>query len=231
MTERTLWRLEDVSDATLAQPLRLEQGLRLHLQHTELTTVLMQIGAQQQAYIGLSGCQGCVHGRCLPGCYVELMRRLLRACFDGGALHAVAGGLARRPYRRVALAWPTVRSAPLTEFSLAAWPEAHLIVQWRGAYVQTRCVALLAVGGNGPEPAAALRRAEWRAWALPKALAIRLAASAFPLWLPFASPWPHAPSLLWPQPTALGQCHGGQDSTLGINNIEQTERYSNVFNL
>jgi hypothetical protein len=101
---RSLWRLDGATTATLAEPIRLVQGLRLHLEHTELTTVLMQLGDQQQAYIGVAGCEGCTHGRCTPGCYVELLRRLLRACFDASTLSAVAGGLATRPYRRVALA-------------------------------------------------------------------------------------------------------------------------------
>src|SRR3954454_24019960 len=103
MAERTLWRLNGAMDATLIQPARLEQGLRLHLQHTELTTVLMQIGDQQQSYVAIQGCEGCAHGRCTPGCYVELLRRLLRACFDAGTLRAVVGGLATRPYRRAVL--------------------------------------------------------------------------------------------------------------------------------
>ena len=97
---RSLWRLDGATDATLVQPVRLHQGLRLHLEHTELTTMLMQIGEQQQAYISVGGCEGCTHGRCTPGCYVELLRRLLRVCFDACTLSAVVGGLATRPYRR-----------------------------------------------------------------------------------------------------------------------------------
>src|SRR5262245_10097705 len=74
MAERSLWRLDGATAATLAEPVRLVQGLRLHLEHTELTTVLMQLGDQQQAYIAAAGCEGCIHGRCTPGCYVELLR-------------------------------------------------------------------------------------------------------------------------------------------------------------
>src|SRR5260370_41393607 len=132
MAERILWRLDGATDATLIQPARLEQGLRLHLQHTELTTVLMQIGDQQQAYVVIQGCEGCAHGRCTPGCYVELLRRLLRVCFDACTLRPVAGGLAKRPYHRAALVWPTAKAEPLAGLSLAAWSEARLIVHWRG---------------------------------------------------------------------------------------------------
>ena len=229
MTERTLWGLEGATDATLLQPDWLEQGVRLHIAHNELTTVLMQIGTQQQGYVGLEGCDGCGYGRCRPGCYVELLRRLLRVCFDGGALRAVAGGLARRPYQRVALAWPTAKTAPLTDLSLAPWSEARLIVQWRGTAEQIACAALLAVGGDGPEPAVALRRAGWRAWTLPKALGTKLANSPFPPRLPFARAWPHAPTLLWPQPAVPGLCQGGQDSTRAINDTKPSERYADAI--
>ena len=197
---RSLWRL-DGATVPLAQPDRLEQGLRLHLQHAELTAVLMRIGDQQQAYVALRGCAGCVQGRCVPGCYVELLRRLLRAC-DAGTLHAVAGGLATRPYRRVALAWPTAKAQPLECLSLAPWPEARISIHWRGGSQQIACTALLAVGADGPEPAEALRAAGWRAWGLPGTLGRKLANSPIPPSLPFPRTWPHAPALLWPQPVA-----------------------------
>ena len=207
---RTLWRLDGASNATLIQPLRLEQGLRLHLGHTELTTVLMQIGDQQQAYLSVPGCEGCAQGRCLPGCYVELLRRLVRVCFDAGTLHAVAGGLAKRPYHRAVLAWPTAKAAPLASISLADWPEARLIVQWRGGGQQVACVALLAVGADGPDPAAALRAGGWQAWTLPAALGSRLANSALPLRLPFVRACSHAPCLLWPATAAPGHQGPGE---------------------
>ena len=154
--------------------------------------------SQQQAYVSLQGCEGCVHGRCTPGCYVELLRRLLRVCFDACTLHPVAGGLATRPYRRAALAWPTAKTAPLADLSLTPWPEARLIVHWHGRG-QLSCAALLSVGADGPEPAAALRAANWQAWALPKALGSKRAHHASALALPFPQRWPHAPTLLWPQ--------------------------------
>jgi hypothetical protein len=200
---RTLWRLEGATTATLAEPTRLAQGLRLHLEHTQLTSVLMQLGYQQQAYIGTAGCEGCVHGRCTPGCYVELLRRLLRACFSSSTLCAVPGGLATRPYRRVALAWPTAQALPLTSLRLVAWPDARLIVQWHGTQRHTTCAALLAVGSDGPEPAVMLGKVHWRAWVLPRRLGYRLANSALPPILPFPRAWPDAPTLLWPQPSDL----------------------------
>ncbi len=196
---KTLWRLDGATTATCVQADRLEQGLRLHLEHTSLSTVLMQIGAQQQAYLGGAGCEGCAYGRCTPGCYVELLRRLLRACTDTCTLGAVAGGLAKRPYRRMALAWPTTQAESIDNLTLAPWPEARLLVHWRGTQHQIACAALLAVGADGPELAPALRALGWHSWALPGPLGSKLANSAFPRQLPFPRAWPHAPSLLWPQ--------------------------------
>jgi hypothetical protein len=199
---RMLWRLEGATAATLAQPARLELGLRLHIEHTELITVLMQIDGQQQAYLSAVGCEGCTYGRCVPGCYVELLRRLLGACFDACTLRAVAGGLVTRPYRRAVLAWPTRKAAPVAAVPLAPWPEARLIVHWRGKHHQLTCAALLTVGADGPDPALALRTAGWQTWALPGALGPKLANSASPPTLPFPRAWLHAPALLWPQPIA-----------------------------
>jgi hypothetical protein len=199
---RSLWRLDGATAATLAEPERLVQGLRLHLEHTELITVLMQLGDQQHAYIGAAGCEGCAHGRCTAGCYVELMRRLLRACFDACTLRVVTGGLATRPYRRVVLAWPTAQAEPLAGVRLAAWPDARLIIHWRGTQRQIACAALLAVGSDGPNPAVTLRAAGWHAWSLPGRLGPKLANSLYPPALPFPRAWPHAPALLWPQPAA-----------------------------
>ena len=212
MAERLLWRLDGATDATLIQPARLEQGLRLHLQHTELRTVLMQIGAQQQAYVAVQGCEGCAHGRCTPGCYVELLRRLLRVCFDACTLRAVAGGLATRPYRRVALAWPTAKAEPLASLALASWPETRLMVQWCGTQRQVSSAALLAVGVDGPDPASALRAIGWQAWALPGAVGPKLANSALPPSLPFPRAWPHAPTLLWPEEAASNDRSAMQDA-------------------
>jgi hypothetical protein len=196
---RMLWCLEGATTATLAQPTRLEQGLRLHVEHTTLTTILMQIGGQQQAYISAAGCEGCAYERCVPGCYVELLRRLLRACFDACTLRAIPGGLAKRPYHRAALAWPTTKAEPLMSVPLTPWPEARLIVQWSGRRRQV-AAALLAVGADGPDPALALRAAGWQTWALPKAL-IPAFAQSHTTALPFPRMWPHPPALLWPQPT------------------------------
>lgn len=198
-----LWRLEGARAATLAEPAQLDQGLRLHIEHTMLTSVLMQIGDEQHAYIGAAGCAGCADARCVPGCYVELLRRLLRACFDTATLRYIPGGLAQRPYQRAALAWPSAAARPLTDLSLAPWPEARLLVHWRGRRGQIRAAALLAVDADGPDPALALRAQGWRTWSLPTPLLHRYGQRAPLPAAPFLRHCPHAPSLLWPQPSGL----------------------------
>src|SRR5207244_10633196 len=95
------------------------------------------------------------------------------------------------------------KSDPVASVPLAPWPEARLIVHWRGKHRQIACAALLAVGAAGPDPAQALRAAGWQTWALPGALGPKLANSASPPALPFPRAWPHTPALLWPQPAAL----------------------------
>jgi hypothetical protein len=231
MTERTLWRLDGASDTTLAQPLRLEQGLRLHLQHTELITVLMQIGALQQSYISLGGCEGCAHGRCMPGCYVELLRRLLRVCFDACTLRSVAGGLAKRPYQRVALAWPTAKAAPLADMSLSSWPEVRLSIHWRAAQRQIACAALLAVGADGPDPAQALRSFGWKTWTLPKSLGPKLANSTLPSALPFPGVWSQAPTLLWPRLAMLPATDSVLAEADALNQLCRTHERENIHAL
>jgi len=212
MTEQSLWRLDGATAATLIQPARLEQGLRLHIAHTELTTVLMQIGDQQQSYVAIPGCEGCAYGRCTPGCYVELLRRLMHVCFDACTLRAVASGLATRPYRRAVLAWPTAKAESLASMALASWPEARLIVQWRGTQRQISSAALLAVGADGPDPASVLRAIGWQAWALLGALGPKLANSSVLPALPFPRVWRHAPALLWPEEAAPGRHDRPQDA-------------------
>ena len=126
-------------------------------------------------------------------------------CFDACTLRPVAGGLAKRPYRRVALAWPTVKAEPLACLSLAAWSEARLIVHWRSSNRQIACAALLAVGEDGPDPAQALRSSGWKAWTLPKSLGPKLANNALPSALPFPRAWSQAPTLMWSRPAIRRQ--------------------------
>ena len=96
---RTIWRI-DMTATTAIDHAQLAAGLRLHVAHSPLTTVAMQIGTQQQCYVVLDGCPGCLTDQCRIGCRAALFRRLFATCMVDVGLCAVAPpqGLARRPY-------------------------------------------------------------------------------------------------------------------------------------
>jgi hypothetical protein len=195
--QQLLWRLEGVSSAP-HEAERLAEGLRLHLQHTELVSILAQIGEVQQGYISAEGCESCHLGRHAPGCYIELLRRLLAATFERVELVAVPHGLARRPYTQVVLARPGKQSTPLDGADLVGWEEARLVLHWQRGARGLNTAALLAVG-DGPDPAILLRERDWNVYHLPPAIGLRLAANPVPVAVWFRSSWPSAPFLLTPQ--------------------------------
>lgn len=200
---QTLWRLAGPAPGNLEQ---LEQGLRLHLTHTALLSVLMQIGDRQQTYLRTEGCDGCAHGRCAPGCYAELLRRLLTACGAPDALQPIADDLALRPYRQVAFAWPTADAQPLPSVLLAPWGEARLQIEWRWSAGAIACMAMLAVDDTGPAPDQVLRERGWTAWTQTNRATLWLAHWPMLGLLPVRR-WPHAPLLLWPPVAAENARH------------------------
>jgi hypothetical protein len=198
----TLWRLDGIASNMIQDSDRLTEGLRRHLAHADLLTILMQIGDHQQAYVILEGCAGCARGRCDIGCYADLFRRLVCARVGADTFHRVVGGLARRPYTRIVVAAPSQHVQPPDGSMLHPWPEARLFLHWQRSRRQTVTVAaLLAVGADGPAPAPALRALGWRPhwlWSLRARGSRALAQSAIPTVLPSGRGWPHAPALLLP---------------------------------
>src|SRR6266545_254749 len=195
--ERLLWRLHNISPAPHS-PDRFDAGLRLHLEHTDLLTILVQIGDQQQAYISAAGCDGCGQGRHASGCYVELLLRLLTATFEAVDLMLVPQGLARRPYTQVVLAWPGKHGKPFDGADLASWDDARVAMHWQRGVHGLKAAVVLAVG-DGPDPAAFLRERGWTAHLLPKGIGPRTANSPIPRAVWFKSEWGSAPFLLTPQ--------------------------------
>ncbi len=196
--ERLLWRLHNISPAPHS-PDRFDAGLQLHLEHTDLLTILVQIGDQQQAYISAAGCDGCGRGRHAPGCYVELLLRLLTATFESVDLMLVPQGLARRPYTQVVLAWPGKHGKPFDGADLASWDDARVAMHWQRGMHGLKAAVVLAVG-DGPDPAAFLRERGWTAHLLPKGIGPRMANSPTPGAVWFKSAWAGAPFLLTPRP-------------------------------
>lgn len=204
MTQLALWRLDRATVDSATRPDRLADGLRLHVQHAPLLAVLVCAGAHRRAFVATSGCAACAQKRCDPGCRGELLRRLVAALIPAGRLVA-SGGLAARPYRRAAIAWPTGQAQPIPASALAGWEEARLTLHWSGARGAVSAAAALAAGADGPDPSAVLASLGWSAWALPSPLVAAVAAPPIPRRLPAHRPWHGAPALLLPDsPTTAG---------------------------
>jgi hypothetical protein len=192
---KTLWRLDGPSAATLNEPARLAEALRVHLAHHDLVAVLVQIGERQQLYLSLTGCAGCTLGRCEPGCPRDLLGRALSRCFPVCRMWPVPGGLATRAYQRPVLALPGAEAQPLTGSLLHAWPEARLVVHWRAGRQQLQVGAQLAISVASPEPHAQLAALGWRTQ---QSLLPQRATPPIPAGVPVLGSWPDAPYLPLP---------------------------------
>jgi hypothetical protein len=89
MSHRTLWRIDGPTESTAVDHERLVAGMRLHVIHSPLTTLTMQIDAQQRSYLVLEGCAGCLRDQCRVGCPAALFRRLFQSCVTDATLTAV----------------------------------------------------------------------------------------------------------------------------------------------
>lgn len=199
---RQLWRLELQEPRPKgANHARLADGLRLHVAHDELDTVLVRVGELQQSYVALTGCRGCADGHCEIGCRSDMFRRLLEPCLPGAQLRVIPGGLAARPHTRFVLASPQKGAAGLNGELLHHWPEARLVMSWRkGPPGQVYVAVLLAVGAEGPEPHHLLDAAGWRVWPLPDLVRQRLMQAPLPAVPRVGQPRALIPALLLPTP-------------------------------
>lgn len=202
MHHPTLWRVQRQTVGMPAAVDVLVAGLRLHVVHSPLLTVAMQIGDEQRGYLILEGCPGCADDRCRIGCPAALLRRLVASQDLGLTLRAVAPpqGLARRSYTRAAFAWPRPTSTALESALLTSWEDARLVLYWR-RYGSAICASvLLLAGAMGPAPREVLQSHDWRACAAPPLLLRRWNEAALPPALPFGAPWPGPLFLLLPSP-------------------------------
>ena len=203
---RTIWRIDGMTATTAIDHDRLAPGLRLHVAHSPLTTVAMQIGDRQQCYVMLDGCSGCLTEQCRIGCRAALFRRLLATCMVGVDLCAVAPpqGFARRPYRRGVLARPGPDAQPLDTTLLYPWNEARLLVHWTSTQRAIRSSALLLTSAEAPDPAAQLRAAGWMPLPLSTRLVLRYFLRSMPPLLPCGSATNQGVRLLMPVPWSEG---------------------------
>ncbi len=172
MAVPTLWKLQHAGADTFANAGTFAAALRQHLQYTPagLTTVLQQIGAEQSAYVLQAGCPGCLLERCVPGCRLELLRRVLGVGYAESELVLVRRGLMERPYTRTAIGWPGAGAKPLDASVLQGWPQARLQLHWR-LRTRTRpalCAsAVLCVGDGADDPLDRLRAIGWQGLRVP----------------------------------------------------------------
>jgi hypothetical protein len=129
---------------------------------------------------------------------MALLRRTLIASGVASDLRPVMRGLARRGYRRLAVATPSPAARPLGADLLVSTPEARLWITWASSRRWLRASAVLAVGLEGPDPAALLAEAGWRSATLPLAFARALLWPAAPVALPSALPFEGEPFVLLP---------------------------------
>jgi hypothetical protein len=209
---RTIWRIDGMTTTTAIDHARLAPGLRLHVAHSPLTTVAMQIGDRQQYYVVLDGCPGCLTKQCRIGCRAALFRRLFATCMVGVDLSAVAPpqGFARRPYRRGALARPGPDAQSLDTTLLHLWNEARLLVQWTSTKRAMRSSALLLTSEEDLDPAAQLRAAGWMPLPLSTRLVLRYFQRSMPPLLPWSSATNQCVSLLMPASRSEGADQRGE---------------------
>jgi len=203
---RTIWRIDSMTATTAIDHARLADGLRLHVAHSPLTTVAMQIADRQQCYVVLDGCPGCLTEQCRIGCRAALFRRLLATCIVGVDLSAIAPpqGFARRPYGHGALAQPGPDAQSLDATLLRPWHEARLLVQWTATKRAMRSSALLLTSEEDPDPAAQLRAAGWMPLPLSTRLVLRYFQRSMPPLLPCGSASNHGVNLLMPASRSEG---------------------------
>lgn len=219
----TLWRLDGAAKHTFQNPARLATSLRVHLAHHDVIAVLMQLGGRQQLYLSLAGCPGCALGRCEAGCPRDLLGRALSRCFPGARMHAVPGGLASRPYRRLVCATPGRQPIPFDGAWLHNWPEARLVVHWRRG-AQLRVGAQLSVPADGPPPQALMLEAGWQpAQTFPFH---RPGIPPIPAGVAAAGAWPDEPWLPLPVTSASDECLHGSDDDLSKHDSEAREARS-----
>lgn len=192
-----LWRIEPSPTGICIGP-TLAEDLALHLRYAPLTTVLAQIGSQQQAYVSTPGCAGCGHRRCTPDCRMNLLRRMLLADHVAADLRPIPLGLSARPYTRLVLAVPGPQARPLDADVLTPWRDARVWAVWRMVLGQQVVGAALAVGAEGPEPLTALRERGWIGIVAPRPL-VRHVRQPQPFGLPYGWRWTTPAHMLLPR--------------------------------
>ena len=238
MPSSMLWKLQGATPDTFANAGAFAAALRQHLLYTPagLTSVLLQIDQEQSAYVIQAGCPGCVAGApaggyCVPGCRVELLRRVLGVGYAEGRLSRVRQGLLDRPYTRAVVGWPASRHAqPLDASVLQGWKHARLHVHWRrrrGMEHGLQSSVVLQVGDGADDPLERLHSIGWRGVAaswLPPVFRKRLERPPRLM----ERPWHHDPYLLTPVTAATHWLMSPPARSATAHNTDEEAGYGNA---
>lgn len=177
-----LWRIEGTCDTP--NQVGWEQGLILHLLFQPLTVVMARRDGRTRRYLALAGCPSCRPDGCDRVCHRTLFTQLLRTTLPGVTLTPITRLVPHASETRRLAATPAQADArPLDPAFLEPWADGRLIITWsrlRATPMPVSVGALLAVSGQGPDPAQALRAQGWA----PSALGALLARTAFQAPLP-----------------------------------------------
>lgn len=215
----TLYRLNGIADLDTPSDLEaLGRGLRHHLAHDAITSIVVRIGVAQRAYVALTGCPGCATGRCERGCRVQLLGRTLRAAFgEAASLTLIRRGLEPSGYQHSLWAWPLPGAVPFAGELLAGWPRARVVLTWHPGTKRLPLSALITLGGADTDAGLALaprlRAQGWSCWAVPPPLhRLLLTHPLSPLARLRRGAWSGAPwllrSLATPAPAVLASPEG-----------------------
>lgn len=163
-----LLALDGVTGDDLTDAGRFADGLAQHVAHVHggISSVLAQIGMQQQAYVRSQGCTGCLRDRCMSGCRMQLLRRVLAVGLPTANVRVVPLGLVPRGYVRHYVLLPTRRARLLDGTVLGPWSDARMALHLRRCRRGISVVGSLSVG-DGPDARPHLRALGWRAVATP----------------------------------------------------------------
>lgn len=159
-----LWRVEGESPAPNIAGW--QQGLTLHLLFQALTTIVVRRDGATGHYLGLPACPHCRPDGCDRVCPRVLFAQLVRTTLPGVTLTPATRLAPRETERRLVVALPRRADARLLDATfLSQWQEGRLVTTWSRLEAKPQPIrvgALLIVDDDGPEPARALREAEWR---------------------------------------------------------------------
>lgn len=142
------------------------QGLTLHLLFQPITLVIARRDGQTRRYLALAGCPDCRPDGCERVCHRMLFEQLVRTTLPGVTLVPTPRLVSRASEAQRLAATPRRSDARLLDAAfLEQWAEGRLVItvsRLQARPQPVRVGALIAVGGEGPNPALALQSHGWQ---------------------------------------------------------------------